>query len=94
MTRKQNRIPTDAVVAREGDIFMLIIAHYWAKAETVEKAIAGIRRESGKTRSQIEQEGWTLLSVEPRTYMDEMGYIMWYEGQKYEKIAEYHKPRD
>ena len=89
MTRKQKRIPMDAVVAREGDVFMLIIANYWAKGDTVAEAIKGIRDVSGRSRSRIEEDGWCLISSEPKGFMDEMGYIMWHDDKKYAIIAEY-----
>jgi len=72
-------------LARPGDHFLLLIPNYWARAETLEKAKAGIRKASGFN---AEKGEWVLWSVDPNACCDDVcGDIIHKHDHKPIKLA-------
>ena len=64
---------TTLKLAREGDVFLLTVPHYWGKGATIKEARAKLREVSGKTLA--EHGAWRVYSADPSTYLDELGFI-------------------
>lgn len=77
------RIPTTLKLAREGDVFFVLIPNYWGKGATLDEAIARV-----KSQRSI-GEHWRVFSAHPTTYCDEiMGSLIYPRGHDPIVLAE------
>jgi hypothetical protein len=54
-----------------GDVIIVAIPHYWGKGEDTKEAMLNV--------PSTVREHWTIWSVHPKTYIDGMGSLVWYE---------------
>lgn len=70
-------------VAREGDHFLLTIPNYWARGATMAEAKAKLKAAGGRLGKY-----WRVNSVEPETYVNELGQIAYKTGHAPIMLAE------
>ena len=71
----------------KGRHYLLMIFGYWAKGETVEKAVKNLKDAGGRNLSLVPWCNLTMIvyHVQPDAYVDGMGSICWGGDEDYEK---------
>lgn len=74
---KTTKTALRATVAAEGRCILAIGSHCWGKGPDARTAIRNAQKEGRPLK-----DGWKLLDVDAKTYMDEMGYVCWPQGAR------------
>lgn len=70
-------IPNTLVPCRDGDWLLITTSsQYWGKGATIARAKAALRDVAGRANPAF----WHVYSVEPETYLDDMGTIRAKQG--------------
>lgn len=72
---------------------MIMVPHYWGKADTISKAWANVKKESGDSLRELKRDRWRIYVVwdtyDVKTHINDMGSICYPSNYPYHMIDEH-----